>query len=111
MALVEIDQVITTLQKELNVCLTLRQQKEARGVYGVMTRLALIHTLNSGTLRMLFGVLAYFPEGFAHAERIAMLATDEERRSIAIARKASLLWKKAMRSAVYDETSQPPLLS
>ena len=95
MALVEIDHVLGTLEKELGVCLTLRRRQEARGIYGVMVRLALVHTLKPETLRMIFSKLRHLPEAYDHAEHIMALATPDERQQIEIAQAVTQTIRRA----------------
>ena len=108
MALVEIDHVLATMEKELGVCVTLGRHPEALGVYGVMVRLALIHTLKPETLRMIFKQLSILPEGYKHAENIMALANDKERMNIEMCRMVSQTLGKASRTA---RNALPPLLS
>ncbi len=110
MALVEIDHVLGTLEKEFSVCLTLKQRQEARGIYGVMVRLALIHTLKSETLRMIFSKLKDLPEGYAHAEQIMLFATPDECKHIQVAQAVSQAIGRAARTS-QSNGNFPPLFS
>ena len=103
---IELEALYASLLAEIDIFIKLGRNKEAEGVFAVMTRLITLYGVDGASLYHLFQKLEYIPGAYTYTQNIAQLADTQQLFLIATARECAQTVARAKQTSTQ---TLPPL--